>query len=126
MAVPSQLECNSSNTAYFLTAVDLGIKIVVVLACDDIQNPVCFSQYFRADTITGQPRYARFHVLKLSPDLRLSFCDRQLRETLRTPFRVALASGYSPARESGLRVHAVRNACRERSCCAARQHAPAT
>src|SRR5207249_1905946 len=56
-------------------ATDVGLyefKFVVVLAGDDFQNPAGFSKHFRADAITGQPRYARFHVWKSNPDLQLS------------------------------------------------------
>src|SRR5262245_54790294 len=51
-------------------------EFVIVLPGNDFQNPVSFSQHFRADAITGQPRYARFHGLKLNPDRRLSSSDQ--------------------------------------------------
>ena len=56
-------------------------EFVIVLASNDLQNPASFSQHLRAGAITGQPRYERFHVLKLNPGHRLFSSGRQLRGT---------------------------------------------
>jgi len=63
-------------------AANIGLDIlefVIMLAGNDVQNPASFSQHLRADSITRQPRYARFHVSKSDPDLQPFFYCRRLR-----------------------------------------------
>src|SRR5215813_12011264 len=101
-------------------------EFVVLLTGDDFQNPASFSQDLRAYAVTGQPRYARFHVLKLNPDLQLSFCDRRAGGILRTPSPVVRALVCSQAPDSVLRVRDAPNVCREQSGCAVHRRVPAT
>src|SRR5207249_8627734 len=52
-------------------AADVGLyefEFVVVLAGDDFKSPASFPEHLRADAITRQPRYARFHGSKPGPD----------------------------------------------------------
>ena len=110
-------------------AADVGLyefEFVVVLARDDFQNPASFSEHLRADAITRQPRYARFHGLKSSPDRQLSSCGRPARGTSRTPYRSAREKACSRVPDSAPPARDVPNACPARSCCAARPHVPAT
>ena len=49
-------DCDAANIPFD------NFKFVVVFVRNDFQNPASFSQHLRANAITGQPRYERFHV----------------------------------------------------------------